>query len=213
MSVEHGQLVDVEPTTGTADPEPAACRPFRISDAMILIAGLAIVLAMGGHLFSWCALYVAQVCRTVVGHHDELWDNWPRVWRLIQEPVRQIVSYGFQAMGTLVVGMTPIFFILRLRSPRAPWRSLLVQPGMVAALAMVFGLFWVTGLVHMLIPGNIDAITGPWIVVGGTVAAAWVTLALIRKWKAEPGWADRMGRILGAIAIGNALLGYMVYRI
>ncbi len=207
MTVSHATVVNAD------EAAPPAVRPLRISDGMIFIAGLAIVLAMGGHFFSWCAVYLTEVCRTVVEHRDELWDNWPRVWRLIHDPVRQIVNYGFQAIGMLIFGVTPIFFILRLRRPRPSWRPLLVQPGMVAALAMVFGLFWVTGLVHILMPGQIDAMTGPWIVIGGTVALAWVILALFRRWKAEPGWLDRLGRLLGAMAIGNAFLGWLVFRI
>jgi hypothetical protein len=202
-----------ESTTVTAIPQPAACRPLRIPDAMILIAGLAVVLAMGGHLFGWCAYFLYQVCRTVVENRADLWDDPQQLWRFIGDPARQLLSYGFQATAMLVFGMTPIFLILRLKRPRPSWRPLLVQPGMVAALAVVFGFYWVTGLVHILLPGRIDSIRGPWIVVGGTVAAAWVILALIRRWKAEPGWVDRMGRLLGAMAIGAALLGWVMYRI
>jgi hypothetical protein len=65
----------------------------------------------------------------------------------------------------------------------------------------------------MLMRDVIDAITGPWMVVGGSVVVAWVILALFLRWKVEPGWLDRLGRLLGAMAIGNAVLGWMVYRI
>ena len=200
-------------TTSSADAELPACRPLRLSDVMILIAGLAIVLAIGGHLVSWCALHFARLCRTAVENRADLWENPPRLWRMIQDPVRQTASYGFQSIGALVFGMTPVFFILRLKRPRPAWRPLLVQPGTVAVLAIVFGFFWLTGFMHILLPDRIDSFTAPWIVVGGTVAAAWVVLALIRRWRAEPGWLDRMGRMLGAMAIGAALLGLVMYRI
>jgi hypothetical protein len=49
--------------------------------------------------------------------------------------------------------------------------------------------------------------------VGGAVAASWGILALSRRWQAERGWVDRVGQILGCIAIGTALLGLMIHRI
>ena len=40
------------------------------------------------------------------------------------------------------------------------------------------------------------------ILVAGLVAAAWVVLALIRRWRTEARWVDRMGKLLGVMAIG-----------
>ena len=100
-----------------------------------------------------------------------------------------------------------------LRRPRPPWRALIVQPGFVATLAIAFGAVWVNGWAEVLLPRphRIDSFTGPWIVVGATVTAAWVVLALSRNWKAEPGWIDWMGRALGVLAIGIGLLCPVVY--
>jgi hypothetical protein len=156
---------------------------------------------------------LVELGRVAIAHQVDLRENWPRFWVAVREPLRQIVNYGFQSAGIVLICMTPVFLMLRLRRPRPPWRVLLVQPGMVAALAMVFGLLWVTGLVHILLPGLMDAFTMPWIAVGGSVAVAWVALVLLRRWKAERGWVDRMGRLMGAMAIGTALLGFLVYRV
>jgi hypothetical protein len=49
--------------------------------------------------------------------------------------------------------------------------------------------------------------------VGGTVAVAWVLLALSRQWTAEPSWLDRMGRLIGALAIVAGLLAYVEFGI
>jgi hypothetical protein len=84
---------------------------------------------------------------------------------------------------------------------------------MVAGLAMVFGLFWVMGLFHILLPDRLDSITGPWIAVGGTVAVAWLVLAVSGNWRVEPGWIDRLGVLLGATAISAALFGLVISRI
>ena len=45
------------------------------------------------------------------------------------------------------------------------------------------------------------------------LAAVWLVLLLCRQWKAEPGWVDGTGRLLGAMAIGTAILGLVIYRI
>jgi hypothetical protein len=37
---------------------------------------------------------------------------------------------------------------------------------------------------------------------GLAVAAAWMALLLTGRWRAEPSWIDRAGRILGVLWIG-----------
>ena len=44
-------MADDDAANPIAVAEPAACREFRLSDAMILLAGLAISLSMGAYLF------------------------------------------------------------------------------------------------------------------------------------------------------------------
>ena len=202
-----------EPTTNALEPQPAACRPFRLSDAMILIAGLAIVFARGGYLLTLFAGHFMQVCRTLMPLmlNEDVRGAWPELLRMIRFPLRQCVGYGFQFSSMIFGSMMPIFLILRLRRPRPPWRALILQPGVVAAVAMVFGGFWVYGWMQIVAPDRLDSFTGPWIVDGATVTAAWVVLALSRRWNSEPGWIDRLGRILGVTAIGTALLCLAVY--
>ena len=191
-----------------------ACRRFTLADALILIAGLALVLSMGAHLLGLSAASLLDACIGSSLHVGVNWEGWPRLWREIRKPVIDTIWYGSQFAGTLLFGMTPIFFILRLKRPRPPLRALVVQPGMVAGLAMVFGLFWVMGLVHIVFPERLDSISGPWIAAGGTVATAWLMLCLCRRWKAEAGWVDGIGRLLGAIAIGNrGYQGLFIYRV
>jgi hypothetical protein len=213
FSVQDLEISVSDSPATNAERAPAKCRSFRLSDAMILIAGLAIVFAMGGHLLKFFVESCVQICRAIVANMASIQEDWAQFPRLIREPSRQAVSYGLQFSAALVSSMTLIFFILRLRRPRPPWRVLVVQPGVAAGLAMVFGLFWVTGLVHIVLPDSIDSFGGPWIVIGATVATAWIVLALFRKWKPEPGWVDRLGRALSVMAIGTALLGWVMYRI
>ena len=201
-------VIEVVPET-----EQPACRRFTLADALILIAGLALVLSMGAHLLSLFADSVLKVVQTVAANRAYVWEHWPVFWRALRVPVATTISYACQFAGSLIAGMTPIFFVLRLRRPRPPWRELLLRPGTASGLAIVFGLFWVLGLAQIAFPDRLDSIAGPFIAIGGTVAAVWLILLLCRRWNAEPGWVDRLGRLLGAIAIGTALLGLVMYRI
>jgi hypothetical protein len=45
------------------------------------------------------------------------------------------------------------------------------------------------------------------------VALAWTCLAAGRKWETEPSWLDRMGRLLGAMAITVGVLAFSVFGI
>jgi hypothetical protein len=188
-------------------------RKFGLFDAMILLVGLALALATGVHLVPLLADAFTRLCGTALGHHSGPLANWPSFWKAIHDHLRNTLWYGFQFVFALLLGFTPAFLVLRLRKPRPPLRALLGQPGTVAVLAVVFGLFWVTGFIHILFPDWIDSLTGPAVTVGGTVAVAWCILAISRQWDAEPGWVDRMGRLLGAAAVGTGLLGLVIYRI
>src|SRR4051812_32977827 len=101
--------------------------------------------------------------------------------------------------------MTLTFLLVRLRRPRPSILSLPRQPGTAAGLAIAFGLFWVTGWLHRLFFGKFHDATLTAVSVGGTVAVAWALLALSRRWQAEPGWVERFGRLIGFVAIANAL--------
>jgi hypothetical protein len=64
-----------------------------------------------------------------------------------------------------------------------------------------------------LFPDKVDSMTAAPIAVGCAVGMGWGALALSRRWKPEPGWVDRVGRVLGYAAIATVLLGLLVFRI
>jgi hypothetical protein len=200
-----------------ADPDqaadPTSCRGFRLSDAMILLAGVAVALSAGSHLLVLPADMLARLSREALAHREDLIAHWPVFWSATHDSLRNTLWYGFQVAETFLFSMTPAFFILRLRRPRPPLRVLLRQPGTVAAIAMIFGLFWGTGCPLALFPDQVDSMTAASVAIGGAVAAGWGILALSRRWQAERGWVDRLGRILGCMSIGTALLGLMIHRI
>ena len=214
MTLDSGSNLNENSAAAAAHvAEQPAYRKFTLADALILIAGLAIVLSMGAHLLNLFAISVLDVCFATTLHLGENWQGMARFWNDVRLPLINTISYASQFAGALLFGMTPTFLILRMRRPRPRWRSLLLQPGMAAALAMVFGLFWVLGVVHIVLPDRLDSFTGPGISVGGTVAAAWLMLAVSGKWKVEPGWVDRFGILLGVLAISLAFLGLAIHRL
>ncbi|WP_435019072.1 hypothetical protein TA3x_001068 [Tundrisphaera sp. TA3] len=110
--------------------------------------------------------------------------------------------------------------VLRLRSPRPRGPRLWRQPGFTASVAAVFiaGINGLIGLATMIHYFGVTAASkvllcgesSIWLrcflpnaedapQVGTAIAAAWFILALSGRWKAEPGWIDRLGRVVGAL--------------
>jgi hypothetical protein len=208
VEMAHDMVADQDQA---ANPTP--CHGFRISDAMILLAGVAVALSAGCHLLVLLADMLARLSREAMAHREDLITHWPVFWSATHDSLRNTLWYGFQVAEMFLFCLTPAFFILRLRRPRPPLRALLRQPGTVAALAMIFGLFWGTGSLLALVPAQVDSMTAAPAAIGGAVAAGWGILALSRQWQAGRGWIDRLGRILGCLAIGTALLGLLIHRI
>ncbi len=193
--------------------ERIRCRKFNLADAMILLAGLALTLSMGSHELVSLAGSLGSLGREAGAHRADLLANWPSFWRATGDHLRVSVYYGSLFATLLLLGMIPVFLVVRLRRPRPRWRALIRLPGTVAVLAMNFGLFWVTGWLVVLLPEAMAYIDFATTAVAGTVATAWVVLALSRRWALEPGWVDRVCQLLGATAIGIAMLRLVIYRI
>jgi len=188
-------------------------REFRLADAMILLAGLALSLAAGAHILVLLAAEAGRLCMAAAVHREDLLSNSTMFWKYTHDHMRNTLWYGFQAAEMFLTGMTPAFFVLRLKRPRPSLGVILRNSGTAAGLAILFGLFWVTGLIHFWFPERFASETAAGIAVGGTVAVVWGVMALCRQWVAEPSWADRLGRLLGVTAIGTALIGLVVFGI
>jgi hypothetical protein len=83
----------------------------------------------------------------------------------------------------------------------------------VAGLASVFGYVWVTGWLHLLFFGKTHLEQTSAVAIGASVAAAWLVLALSRKWEAEPSAIDLLGRVLGVTAIALDLFTYLEFEL
>ncbi|WP_165228102.1 hypothetical protein [Aquisphaera insulae] len=192
-------------------------RPFRLTDAMILLAAVA----------------------------AGLWVNRPD-WAFALLRWRQPVD-AHNAFVHLLDLVTPHLAIgtmaalaITMRPPRPSIRRLARKPGAAACMAALaalvviacwLGITRATGRVvtfddHATIPGHDgdwdfpgSAFSGRFLVlygdrVGFAVAGAWLSLRLAGRWRAEPTWIDRLGRIMGWLWIGLAavlwLRGYLL---
>lgn len=122
---------------------------------------------------------------------------------------------------------------LRLRRPRSRWRRMIRQPGLIACLAALGGL--AVGLVYTAFnvlenarmitrpPGEVPYASDPtnWILTfdwsgplpaGFAVAVAWSTQALVGRWRAEPSWIDRLGRLVGVGWMALGVAGWYLIR-
>ena len=203
---------DENVTADAATAAPIACRRFGLLDGMILLAGAAIALSVGAHLFPLLFQRLAHLCELVAEHGSDIVQNRAAYVMRARDDARNTLWYGLQSAEAIILGLTPAYLIVRFRKPRAGFRALVQQPGTMACLGIVFGAFWITGLIVYLLGDKADSVQEFPMAIGGTVAVVWTVAAVFRGWKPEPGWIDRLGRILGFAAMTTALLAVIVFR-
>jgi hypothetical protein len=200
-------------------PVPAAemtrDRKFGVLDLMISIGGIALVLTYGQHYFQILLEQLLSLGKTVAAYYGFMSTRVPPqiLLKSMANYWSTVLWYAVQTSELLILIMTPVFLFMRVRQPRPPISDLLRQPGTVAGLGVTFGFIWVTGWLHRLFFGRINDGTVTAVAVGGTVALAWTCLALSRRWNAEPGWMDRMGRLLGTMSIMVGVIAVSVFGI
>jgi hypothetical protein len=107
---------------------------------------------------------------------------------------------------------TGAFLVTRLHGPRPRRRRLLIQPGLVAAVAalstlmvesaLLIGSAKIDGRFGWSSPSSLANFAANAVVLlthhaGCAVAISWLTLFLIGRWCPERSWVDRWGRVLG----------------
>ena len=189
-----------------ATPRPAGGRRFGLLDAMILVGsaalGFAGVQAIGPGP-GWVEILRGLV-EKFAWNRDFFADAVPYVVVFIATPPAMAAT-----VGVLVLGV---------RKPRPRWRRLRRQPGFVSGLAVVlswaFALLIAAEWVLVMEGGSFDPmdLVGCFLVVamilgGFVVIVAWSGQALYGRWRPEPTWLDRLGRLVGAAWIALASLG------
>lgn len=173
---------------------PRSYRRFSIADAMILVVAGAVAALLG---------------RSIAPSLNEPPPSgFAAIWLYVAW-VQQVGSCA------AVPGMAAMIAI-RLRRPRPSRLRLSYQPGFVACVAvmasLIPGLAWYASIRHR--PGfqRSWAFDQVWYCVtewsNTAVLGAWIALILARRWRPEPSWIDRTGRVLGFFWIGLLVLSY-----
>ncbi len=174
---------------------PESRRRFTISDGMILVAATALAL-------------VAARSKIVVPTMGQT--HWARA-----EPNLTWAGLAF------TLALIPI----RLNRPRSVREDLWRQPGLVACISVAIALL--ISILQQVVSSLAICLRMPKISLRNelgqifeetiyrlpaqailVIVASWTILALGRRWKAEPGWIDRAGRVIGAYWIVINLMSW-----
>ncbi len=180
-------------------------RRFNVGDALILIAACALTvnLLRSGSWFERIpqriSFWADQLSALVGGSqpsfesfHDS--DGFPGAshWDTARTIIAQILDEIFlEFLCAVLLGLTLVQPMMRLRSPRPRLRVLVRQSGFVACLAVIVGtlilvdLSWTSVVEHSLVFAPAAALLLLWPLMG------------LPPWHAEPSWIDRLGRAVG----------------
>lgn len=186
-------------------------RPFGVADLLILIAATAAGLAASRMMAADVSLKV--------------------IWDMLSTPPSEGWSIGviagmFGDLGThflmpCLATWTAACLLMQLRNPRPARRRFVRMPGAMACLVatVAIGLTAAGGLATwaMTAPDNrhrMQRLFGAIIFgshqVGAAVLWCWATMAISGRWRPEPTWLDRSGRLLGAGWVFTATIyGYV----
>jgi len=169
-------------------------RPFTILDAMILTAATAVgFVAFRAYL--------------------------PHYWKMNPVANRER-AFSLIVHGPALIAFPLMIAVLglRMKRPRPRLRLLAREPGAVACSAVIAAAIW-SGLECGLLMAwrpwarRTDGLW-PWDqawytimeFVYPSVTCAWLALAISGRWRADAGWIDRLGRVLGAYFVAEFLL-------
>jgi hypothetical protein len=136
--------------------------------------------------------------------------------------VLSVCTMGTILLEPFMTAWTLALILIRLLRPRPRRERLGAQPGFMAMVAAAFAMIMVGFFVGIpmvvislvngpgAIVGGFDvtliATTAP-VIIGTAVAAVWLALIVGRRWRAEPHWIDRLGRIIGLYWIAASIVG------
>jgi hypothetical protein len=203
---------------GAQPMQPRITRPFRISDALVLVAATGLGLAG---------------CRFWLSANKLSWgDLWPTRDLSLVEGLHVAAVSTTLVLSILILSWTVGILVLRLRATHPRRRHLWCQPGFLACVATVFCYAWNSVYVGLLLTVELLR-SGPaplskvnyWDValqfalmlhqpyfgrhgnVGGAILLVWLVTWAGGRCRPEPSWIDRAGRALGVAWMGISLIG------
>lgn len=172
------------------------CRPFRVSDAIILVAAIGIGLG-----------WLVALSRSEINSRFPVWTSW-------NSPLYSlgtIISWIVVVCPPMLVSLSAGILVVRFRRPRPRWRRMGREPGAIACLiAFLAWILSATAFAAFDIANRIaegfDIGVGwveyplcsyPSLNVGLCVGIAWLAQWLGRVWRPSACWIDRFGRAVG----------------
>jgi hypothetical protein len=190
-----------------ANPEPIPARRFGVLDALVLILGLALALSFGLQFVKELVEVFPVWWDTLLHYNKGRYAERPELWPwMLRQHWRAILWRSLDLLEVSLWSMAPAFLLLRARAPRPPWRTLFLLPSTVAVLVVVVGRLGFAAKQHGRVLGHLEEVTERAFGVGLLVLTAWAALIVSRNWRAERTWIDRMGRLIGVVAIASGLL-------
>jgi hypothetical protein len=153
------------------------CRPFKLIDAMILIAAAAGWMAMSRSLWGQFRKVGTEPYLLPV-RNPNLQDSYGVPWYIY-------AGFVHAGLENAVVMLSLGYLAIRLVPPRPPRLDLIRQPGMLSfgLVLLVMALPW-CGPVEILI-----------LFVASVLS--WIAACLVYRSRAEPGWIEGLGRSVG----------------
>ncbi|HEV3163064.1 MAG TPA: hypothetical protein VGZ22_03405, partial [Isosphaeraceae bacterium] len=116
------------------------------------------------------------------------------------------VQFVLSVALPFLAAWTPALLLLRLRKPRPRLGRIARQPGAVACAvattAMTIVALWILALWAAGVSGRVLHASVLFVnysqLVGFAVVGGWASLALGGRWRQEPSWIDRAGKLAGA---------------
>jgi hypothetical protein len=190
---------------------PHQTRRLTLSDALILVAAMAVCLAFSARQAGYYVIHVLRIVR----HYDRMISVAPKDQNLSQYKshlrternndlfrASMKLTYMVNIPFPFLLFLSPTLLCLRLRKPRPAWEDLMRQPGVIACIGGM--------LTALLAPLWEILVGGSWFVLSfGIVPMTWLVLGASRRWRSEPSWLDRAGRVIGIGWIISAAYAFL----
>jgi len=164
------------PATNTGG-EPSPTRRFNLGDAMIVVGVFAVAMWLSGKwkFDGWWNR--AQFCRLIIGQLAGWWHeyNWSKR-ELSVILLRTATDQLREDLWIMLMCLTPVVILFRLKQPRPSSIELLQQPGFVAPCAALVACVLVRNLDYFR---PLSSVT-----IGVAVGVIWTPLLVGRYWKA-----------------------------
>jgi hypothetical protein len=162
------------------------CRPFKLIDAMILVATAA----------AWMALMRPR------------WNQFQMVWTEIRKVPTWQSSIGIAQSGLALSlwMLTLAYLVMRLIPPRPPRSDLIRQPGM-----LLFGLMIGLAILLMLLSAFVPLVGWTNVIIALALGLSWLAACRRYRSRAQSGWIEGVGRFVGVGWVVSTAATYPLY--